>query len=142
MSYDLTPRNKKIEEISVGAFSWPIFLQETGMGYVLGYGANKNPGSYVYQNGANGSPVSNDGYKVNSFQAKAMAAVAKGFVSVQRFVNKEWENHPGTDEEKEILKKSHFDGARTYRGTWHEDRLIQLEKIAEFMENSRGFSIN
>lgn len=59
MGYDLTAKNKKVEGISIGAFSWPIILQETGAGYVIGYGAGRTPARYVYQNGNSGSPVSN-----------------------------------------------------------------------------------
>ena len=38
MGYTLVPRNKKVDDIDIGAFSWPIVLQETGAGYLLGYG--------------------------------------------------------------------------------------------------------
>lgn len=90
MSYDLIPRNKNIKEKRIGAFYWPIILQKTGMGYVLGYGSSLNFGQYVYNEGNCGSPVSNDGYKVSSFEAKSMAKVARGFVSVQKFNLKQW----------------------------------------------------
>jgi len=86
MGYLLKPKNKKVESINVGAFSWPIILQETGAGYVLGYGAGRAPASYVYQDGNKGSPASNDGYKVNGTEAKAMASVLRGYATVQRFV--------------------------------------------------------
>jgi hypothetical protein len=70
MGYDLIPINKEVESISIGAFSWPMYLQETGMGYVLGYGAGLRPGSYVYQDNNNGSPASNDGFKVSVNRSK------------------------------------------------------------------------
>ena len=135
MGYDLKPKNKKLESLAVGAFTWPIFLQETGMGYVLGYGAGMKSGSYVYQNGNNGSPVSNDGYKVSSSQAKMMAAVARGYVSVQRFVNKEWEAL--SEEDLKYWEASHY-----CRKKMHEDHLKFLEKFADWAEQSRGFTIN
>lgn len=140
MGYELSPKNKKIKELRVGAFMWPIILQETGMGYVLGYGAGRTPASYVYQNGNNGSPASNDGYKVTAFEAKAMAKVARGFCSVQRFVNKEWDAIP--EPEKTTMLEYTSRGAKLYRGTWHEDRLKEIEAFADFAENSRGFTIN
>lgn len=134
MGYDLNPKNKKIDSLSVGAFSWPIFLQDTGMGYVLGYGAGMKSGSYVYQQGNNGSPISNDGYKVTAAQAKMMAAIARGFVSVQRFVNKEWDALP-PDELKQ------WEQSQYCRKKMHEDHLVFLEKFADFAEQSGGFSI-
>lgn len=145
MSYDLIPVNKKVEGISIGAFSWPIMLQETGMGYVLGYGDATKPGSYVYSSGKKGSPASNDGYKVSAFEAKAMAAVARGYVSVQRFIAKEHEQ--ATDEQKVSFKTALFPGddgtvRKLYKQPVHEDVLKRIEKFADFAENSKGFSIH
>lgn len=142
MSYDLIPKNKNVNELRVGSFSWPIFLQETGAGYVLGYGQGRTMGSYVYQQGNKGSPVSNDGYKVTSTEAKMIAKILRGFVSVQRYVNKEWEAIPEADREFLQKQKVMDYGTPLYRGTWHEDRLKEMEKIAEFAEQSKGFTIN
>lgn len=135
MGYDLNPKNKKLESLSVGTFSWPIFLQETGMGYVLGYGTAMKPGTYVYQNGNNGSPASNDGYKVSGKEAQMMAAVARGYVSVQRYVNKEWEEIPETE-------LANYEASPYYRKKMHEDHLKFLEKFADWAEQSGGFTIN
>lgn len=135
MGYDLNPKNKKIESISVGAFRWPILLQETGMGYILWYGTGFKSGTYVYQNGNNGSPVSNDGYKVTANQAKMMAAIARGYVFVQRHVNQEWDAL--SPEDFEYWEKSQY-----VRKKMHEDHLIFLEKFADFAEKSGGFSIH
>jgi hypothetical protein len=137
MGYDLIPKNKKLDSFSVGWLTWPMFLQETGMGYILGYGTGMKPGSYVYQGGNNGSPSSNDGYKVSSKEAKMMAAVARGYVSVQRYVNKEWEAIPA-----EQLPSYENAQAGIYRAKIHEDHLVKLEKFADFAEESGGFSIN
>lgn len=140
MGYDLYPNNKEINGISIGALSWPMYLQETGMGYVLGYGTGFKPGSYVYSQGNNGSPVSNDGYRVTATEAKMMAKVARGYVAVQRFVNKEWEALPEAE-----LK--YYENAKSlgeqplYRGKMHEDHLVWLEKFADWAEKSKGFNI-
>lgn len=140
MSFDLYPRNKKIKEIRMGWFTWSMFLQETGMGYVLGYGKSRAPGGYVYQLGNHGSPVSNDGYIVRADEARAMAMVVRGFVSVQRYVNEEWEQIPEEDRDRQ---KNLTNGiSRVYRDTWAEERLQQLEKFADFAEKSSGFKIN
>jgi hypothetical protein len=141
MGYDLKPKNKATKEITVGAFSWPIILQETGAGYVLGYGQGRSPATYVYQTGNNGSPGSNDGYKVTKKQAEMMATVIRGYVSVQRHVNKEWEALP-EDERKSHEQSTNSYGNNVYRCFVHEDRLKQMENIAEFFEQSKGFSIH
>lgn len=141
MSYDLRAKNKDVKDMPVGAFSWPIFLQDSGMGYVLGYGSGMRPGSYVYQNNNSGSPASNDGYKVTATEAKMMAKVARGYISVQRFVNKEWDDLPEEDKkQKEEAQKNSTHPI--YRLKVHEDHLKKLEQIADFMEKSGGFTIN
>lgn len=144
MGYELKPksRSKKVKSILVGGFSWPIFLQETGAGYVIGYGAGLRPGSYVYLTGNNGSPVSNYGYVVNEDEAKMMAIVIRGYLSVQRFVNNDWDKLPELDrKDMENSRVPEF-GGPLYRKYVHEDRLKEIEKIADFMERSKGFSIN
>lgn len=141
MGYTLIAKNKELDEINIGAFSWPIFLQETGMGYVLGYGTSMNPGAYVYQNNNNGSPVTNDGYKVSSTEAKAMAMIARGYVSVQRYVNKEWAEIPESDV-KQYEESTCYNGQPTYRKKMHEGHLVFLEKFADWAEKSKGFTIN
>jgi len=141
MGYHLSPKNKKVEAISVGAFSWPIILQETGAGYVIGYGRGRTPASYVYQEGNKGSPASNDGYKVSGTEAKMIGTVLRGYVSVQRFVNKEWDAMP-PEEKEQGLKITIPDSGKLYRGYVVEERLKQYEKIADFCEQSKGFSIH
>lgn len=141
MGYTLIAKNKELEELNIGAFSWPLYLQETGMGYVLGYGTSMKPGAYVYQTGNNGSPVTNDGYKVSATEAKAMALMARGYVSVQRYVNKEWTKIPEGDV-KHYEESTGYRGMPTYRGKMHEDHLMFLEKFADWAEKSKGFTIN
>ena len=142
MSYDLSPRNKKVKEVRVGAFSWPMILQETGAGYILGYGEGRSPASYVYRPDSRGaSPVSNDGYRVSALEAAGMAACFRGYVSVNRFINKEWEAMPETEREYNKNYKTH-DGKTLYKQGMHEDRLKQMEDIADFFEKSQGFKID
>ena len=142
MGYDFRPRNKKIDGFHFGAFLWPMFLQETGMGYVVGYGAARSPESYVYHPDKRGaSPVSNDGYAISSEEAKMMARIARGFISVNRFINKEWETYP-EDERKRLQETMAYNNVPLYKTGWHEDRLKQLESFAEFAEKSKGFKID
>lgn len=145
MGYDLISKNNKskIREYTIGAFSWPMFLSETGMGYILGYGDGMKPASYVYSTLKKaGSPVSNDGYMVTASQSKAMAMVARGFISVNRFINKQWGEL--TEEERIRMDGLKIPGSdkELYKKGWHEDRLVQLENFAEFAEQSQGFSIH
>lgn len=139
MSYDLHARNKNIESIRFGVFSWPIMLQDTGMGYILNYGAGKDPASYVYGKGNNGSPASNDGYRVTSEQAKAMATVARGYVFVKSFINKEWDKIPEPQRQQDI--DFAFDGRKIHLPPVNQEFLDSLLKFAEFAEKSHGFII-
>lgn len=139
MSYDLHAKNKNVESIRIGAFSWPIMLQDSGMGYVLGYGKSRVPGEYVYLNGNNGSPVSNDGYRVTSEEAKIMAKIARGYVSVKRFINDQWEALDEAERiESEQLK---INGKPLYEQQTGDGFLELIEKFAEFAERSGGFCI-
>lgn len=141
MSYDLYPINKKIKEMSIGAFMWPIMLQETGAGYVVGYGSGRSPASYVFSPDKKGaSPVSNDGYKISALEAKMMATVIRGYLSVQRFVNKEWDEME--EYRRKDLQETLSCGKYLYRQYFHEDRLKQFERFAEFAEQSKGFKIH
>ena len=146
MGYDLRAKNKHVAEIRIGMFSWPLMLKDTGMGYVLGYGDNVQPGTYVYNDGNEGTPVSNDGYKVTAFEAKAMAAIARGYISVKRFINKQYE-------EMDETTRKYYESAtfKNNDGTVEklikeqvtsEDFLLKLEKFAEFAEKSKGFTIH
>lgn len=140
MPYDLMPANKELQEYSIGAFSWPIILQETGMGYILNYGLAMRPGSYSYQKGNSGSPVSNDGYIVTEEEAKMMARVARGYLSVKRFINSEWGQL--TEEQREQYKKPSSSGQPIYQEETSEASLKQIEDFADFAEKSGGFSIH
>lgn len=143
MSIELVPktRSKKVKSIWVGGMIWGIYLEETGMGYVLGYGAGRTPGSYVYKSGNNGSPVSNDGYEVTEEEALMMARVGRGFLSVQRFVQKEWDSLTPEQYKEQWDYKTRPEGKLLYNQPWHEERLKQIEAIVDFMEKSKGFKI-
>lgn len=142
MGYDLRPRNKKVKGICIGAFSWPIILQVSGAGYVIGYGEGRTPASYVYQPDKRGaSPVSNDGYYISSEEAKMMSVIIRGFLSVCRFVNKEWEAMP---EDQRLHDQNYrtLEGKLLYKQPYHEDRLKQFEQFADFAEKSKGFYVD
>lgn len=140
MSYDLIPINKEVKPISFG-MSWGIILQMTGAGYVIGYGEGRTPGSYVYVPDKRGaSPMSNDGYKISSSEGKMMARVLRGYLSVQRFINKEWDSFP--PKEQEMQKKVKLqDGSALYRKRVDDGFLKKIELLAEFAEQSKGFKI-
>lgn len=138
MSYDLSARNKKVEDLRIGAFSWPILLQETGAGYVLGYGAARCAAQYVYQTDGHGSPASNDGYIVTSLESKMMAKIVRGFISVKKFVNKEWDEMEEEDRKRTELLNEKMKVYTPYTG----DKFMDIcEKFADFSEKSGGFRI-
>ena len=140
MGYDLLPKNKNTQGISVGAFSWPMYLQESGAGYVLGYGAGIRPATYVYQSGKKGSPVSNDGYYVTSKEAKIMSCVIDGYLSVQRFMRLEIDalSQEKVNEMEEANKNFSW---KTYNMPMAGKHLDKLDEISKFMKESGGFHI-
>lgn len=141
MGYDLTARNKDVPDLSIGAFSWPILLQETGAGYVIGYGQGLHPGQYVYTPSKSGaSPVSNDDYPVSAAEAKCMAIVLDGWVKVQEVVNKQWDEMNPVDKEHK-LKVTGVGGNKLYRRPIGEHIIILAKKMSEFCKKSGGFKI-
>lgn len=141
MSYDLIPRNKNIQGITVGAFSWQMYLQDSGAGFVIGYGKGLIPTTYVYQPRKKpGSPVSNDGYYVTSSQAKMMSIVIDGFISVHRFIRKEIDSLP-QERVKEMEQANERLSWKTYNIPYPTSHLDKLEAISKFLKNSKGFYI-
>lgn len=135
MGYTLRPVNRNLDSINFGAFIWPMMLEETGMGYIIGYGRGMNIGTHIYLSGNHGSPVTNDGYKVSSREAKAMAAMALGFCSVRKEVNKQWE--PLDERQKEIQRNLKY----LYTQEIGDAFLEKIQKFAIFAWNSKGFRI-
>lgn len=129
MGFDLTAKKSK-QDASFNWFAWRHILEATGAGYVLGFGYI-DAGRYVYSTGNNGSPMSNDGYKVTSFEAKCMAKCCRGWLSVQRFLLEE-------------AKRQHIEQNRPYRDDDFEDTWLMTatERFACFAENSGGFVID
>lgn len=138
MGYTLVPRNKKVDEIDIGAFSWPIVLQETGAGYLLGYGAGLSPSTYVYQTGNHGSPASNDGYIVTASEARAMGKMARGWISVKEFVNADWDKMP---EDERRRKEEWNKRNKIYQSYTGEKFMNIVKKFADFAEACGGFRI-
>lgn len=138
MGYDLTAKNKDVADIRIGAFSWPIILQETGAGYILGYGASKCPAQYVYHPRGNASPASNDGFRVTSSEAKMMAKIVRGFISVKKYVNNEWDEMDEMDRKRDEWTNDRLNIYVKYTG----DNFMDIcEKFADFAEKSGGFRI-
>lgn len=137
MGYDLIPKKKGVNSKSGMIFTWPVILEETGAGYLLGYGMNTfDRGRYIY-NGSrpDGSPVSNDGFEVSKEDALAMAKLFRGYVFVKRELRKEWDKKP---EEERVRIKS-FLGNNVEPPA--EAFLQKVEALAEFCEQSEGFNI-
>ncbi len=142
MPYILIPKRKSLPVLEVDIFAWPFMLKYTGMGYVLGYGAAKNPLEYFYKVRNIGSPETNDGYVVTEAEAIAMSKVAHGFVEVQRAVNKDWEKL--TPEDRKYQKNNSISSVGTiiYTKEIDEERLKEIKEFAIFAQQSKGFTIN
>lgn len=136
MGYDLIPVNKEAGSPSGMISTWPQILNETGACYLFGYGNNTmKAGFYIYNRERGpGSPVSNDGFKVSSSEAKAMAKLFRGYVHVKRAIREEGEKMDS--EEKAVYSKFSW-----YKEPPCEAFIKKVEELAEFCEKSKGFII-
>lgn len=137
MGYDLIPKKEGVDCKSGMIFTWPVILQETGAGYLFGYGMNTfDPGKYIYNGSrSDGSPVSNDGFDVSKEDALVMAELFRGYVYVKRALREEWDKKP---EKERVLIKS-FLGDKSEPPA--EGFLRKIEVLADFCEQSEGFNI-
>ena len=138
MGYDLKPRNKELEWYSMGIFSWSWMLNK-GVGLVIGTGYAIKPAQYSYIADKRGaSPQSNDGYYVTSKQAKIMAVVARGLVSVEKFKVQQWNEYtPEIQKQMQDWNDKH----KLYNMPVREDFINKVENFAEWAEKSGGFWI-
>lgn len=138
MGYDLIPKKEGVESKSGMIFTWPVILQETGAGYLFGYGENTfKPGYYVYNNSLpnNGSPVSNDGFEVSKEDAIIMARIFRGYVYVKRTLREEWLEK--SEDERAMIKDFYGDKVEPPAEVF----LQKIESLADFFEQSEGFNI-
>lgn len=138
MGYDLIPKKEGGASKSGMILTWPVILQETGAGYLFGYGMNTfDPGRYIYDGSRpDGSPVSNDGFDVSKEDALIMARLFRGYVFVKRGLVEEWNKMP----EKEKTQIQSLLGKRVTPPA--EDFLAKIEALADFCEQSEGFNIH
>ncbi|MEK4193262.1 hypothetical protein [Paenibacillus sp. FSL L8-0323] len=140
MPYDLYPRKKDVERISYGVFFWPYILLEIGVGLVIGAGNSIRPASYRYNPDKRGaSPMSMDGYYVTKKNACLMAAVARGWASVERGKREEWESL--SEEERTRMEEWNKDFVKTYSLPAALETIEKVEGFADFAEKSGGFRI-
>ena len=138
MGYDLKPKNKELEWFTMGAFSWSWML-DAGVGLVLGQGKGIKPATYRYIPDKKGaSPCSNDGFHVTSKQAKIMAHVTRGLVSVERGKVEEWERM--SEEERKQMEDWNVTRS-IYNLPVRSDFIDKAEKFADWAEKSGGFRI-
>lgn len=137
MGYNLIPKKAGVQEKNGMVFTWPIILQETGAGYLFGYGTNTfDPYVYIYDGSRpDGNPVSNDGFEVTKEEALIMARLFRGYVKVKRELREQWEKKP---ENEKVMVKSMF-GSKAEPPA--EIFLQKVEALAEFCEQSEGFNI-
>ncbi len=137
MGYDLIPKKEGVEAKSGMIFTWPIVLQETGAGYLFGYGMNTfDAGRYIYDGSRpDGSPVSNDGFEVTKEDALIMARIFRGYAHVKRALREEWDKKP--ENERVAIKSLLGNKAEPPEEVF----LQKIEVLAEFCEQSEGFNI-
>ena len=75
-----------------------------------------------------------------------MAKMARGFISVKRFINSRYDKMSEVDKEMHKTYKSYNpdDGTskKLYEQPISEEYLLKLEKFADFAEKCGGFSIH
>lgn len=137
MGYDLIAKNKSVNPKSGMIMTWSMMLNETGACYLFGYGdISFKAGHYIYDGSRNdGSPVSNDGFKVSKEEAMIMARLFRGYVKVKRAILEEWEAM--TYEQK--IKIRSIMGEHVVPPGSHF--INKVEEMADFLENSEGFNI-
>lgn len=135
MGYSLYPRNKKLESMKFGAFSWSWML-DAGVGLPAGHMKGREPASFRYAPDKKGRCIMyNDGFRVDAFTAKAMAASARTVASAYRAINREWDEL--TPERRESQQRM----PDIYRLGVREDFIEKAEKFAEWAEKSQGFGV-
>lgn len=142
MSFDLRAKNKNVECIHIGAFTWPIMLQSTGMGYIIGCGSGVHPSENIFTPDKNGySPFDNDKYFVNSQDAKSMAKLGYGFIKVKEYINNYYEEMEDQDEANKMKKYQMPDGRYLYGQETGVKFLRDIKKFCDFAIKSGGFYI-
>ncbi len=138
---DLNARNRNVESMRVNGLVWPVFLKATGVGRVIGFGDSLVGGSFSYtpQKKA-GTPCSNDGYRVNAEQAKAMFLVIRGYLEEQYFLRQQWAKL--SKETADMYKRENENsGMQIYKQP--DEGLIELaENFMDFVEKCQGFTID
>jgi hypothetical protein len=134
MGYDLIPRNKNLDVLSFGAFTFPVML-DMGIGLVIDTAPATKPGTFSYTpDKKNRCPMYNEGFYVTAKKAKAMSCVAKGLVKTLRFINEEWGKM--TQIQKKECMKYEF-----YKKPTDEIFIKKIEAFSEWAKKSQGFSI-
>lgn len=137
MGFDFTPRNKKAGNYSIGAFSWPLMLDE-GLGLVLGTGKGFKPAEFIYIKRPDGLCVQyNDGARVSARECKDLAKVARWIAAIQGARIKQWATVP--PEEQQRMRD---DTSRIYRLPWNPDAVKKFRDFADWCDKAGGFRID
>lgn len=157
MSYDLKPRNKKVEWFRMGAFSFPILLEACGAlfpcihnggQWYCAFGVDPR----MPQGDSYPTILSNDGFTVTADEARIMARIARNVVAIQRTLpdpSPEELASAGISqkmsfrrEDVERLLLHAMSGAKDH---WplkiRTDFTDQFERFAEWADRSGGFEI-
>jgi hypothetical protein len=157
MSYDLQPKNKKLDTFTLGAFSFPILLEACG--YL--WPCIHNGGQWYCAFGTDARMpqgddyprlLSNDGFKVTAEEARIMARVARNFVAIQRTLPE-----PSPDElvgagvqqkasfkredVEQMLLRAMGGGKANWPMKIRSDFTDRFEQFAAWAERSDGFAI-
>ena len=136
MGFSLRPRNKELDALDFGAFSWPWML-ETGVGLPLGYGKGFLPGQFIARNRKDGLCVAyNDGARFTATEAKQMAQLARWVADLQDSLHAEWGKIP--EGEQQRMREN---DQRLYTLPVRRDFVEKTRAFADWAEKSGGFRV-
>jgi hypothetical protein len=128
MGMDFIAINREVSDFHLFSSVWCELLEETGCGYLLGYGKHFKPAYYVYDRDW-GSPISNDGMEISARDAEIMSRLCDGYIFAKTFLREDWDKLSGV--EKKYMEEFLNVG---------KDPNFPYVAAAEFLEKVRQFS--
>jgi hypothetical protein len=154
MGYDFTAKNEEAGDFHLGAFSWPVLLEQFGTMFPLLHSGARY---YMVQgvderfNSTYPGILDNDGFEVTDEEARMMARMTRNYVAIQRSLPEENQSQSFVnkgvvtrDELMETLMHT-MSGGPPPSEAWpvkiREDFTDKFEQFADWAEKSGGFEV-
>lgn len=134
MGYDFKAKNEGVEGFHLGAFSWPVLLDQFGTYFLtLHQGAQWFMVSGVDPRDPEGTTypgiLANSGFEITAEESVVLARMTRNYVTIQKMLGEEHRNLE--------LKKD---------APWplkiRDDFTEKFERFAEWLERCGGFTIH